>query len=165
MQSTFDNALKGIRMSGASTSTRDLVSHLEQHGSDEGELLAIYEDLVENSSDQGSRYLINLILEDERRHHRLLVEMANAMAWGDPSVSPERATPAISRSVDADLLTLTKKLRRAEEADHRKLRRMRRRLRPFAKTTMWALIVDLMMLDTKKHATILRFLERRNRRH
>ena len=165
MQPTFENALEGIRMSGASTSTRALVSQLEQHGSDEGELLAVYEDMAESAADQGSRYLINLILDDERRHHRLLVEMANAMAWGDPSASPERATPAISGSVDGDLLLQTKKLRRAEEADFRKLRRMRRRLRPFAKTTMWALLVDLMILDTKKHATMLRFLERRNRRH
>ncbi len=165
MQSTFDNALKGIRMSGASTGSRDLVRHLEQHGSDEGELLAVYEDVAEHSTDEAARYLISLILEDERRHHRLLVEMANSIAWGDPSVSPDRATPAISGCVDGELLLLTRKLRRAEEADYRKLRRMRRRLRPFAKTTMWTLLIDLMMLDTKKHATILRFLERRNRHH
>ncbi len=164
MQSTFDNALKGIRMSGASTGSRDLVRHLEQHGSDEGELLAVYEDVAEHSTDEAARYLISLILEDERRHHRLLVEMANSIAWGDPSVSPDRATPAISGCVDGELLLLTRKLRRAEEADYRKLRRMRRRLRPFAKTTMWTLLIDLMMLDTKKHATILRFLERRRRR-
>jgi ATP-dependent DNA ligase len=165
MQLSFDNAVTGIRMSGASTSIRDLVSELEQHGSQEGELLAVYEDLAENSTDQGARYLISLILEDERRHHRLLVEMANALAWGDPSASPDPATPAISSRVDGELLALTTKLRRAEEADYRKLRRMKRRLRPFAKTTMWSLIVDLMVLDTKKHATILRFLERRNCRH
>lgn len=165
MQSNFENALKGIRMSGASPDTRDLVSLLEQHSSEEGELLAVYEDLAEHSTDEDARYLISLILEDEHRHHRLLVEMANAIAWSVPSASPDRATPAISTSMDGALLVLTRKLRRAEEADHRKLRRMRRRLRPFAKTTMWALLVDLMMLDTKKHATILRFLERRNRRH
>ena len=165
MQSTFENALKGIRMSGASTGSRYLVSRLEQHGSEEGELLAVYEDVAEHSTDEGARYLISLILEDEHRHHRLMVEMANAIAWGDPSVSPDRATPAISRSMDGELLLLTRKLRLAEEADYRKLRRMRRRLRPFKKTTMWALLVDLMMLDTKKHATILRFLERRNSDH
>jgi hypothetical protein len=34
------------------------------------------------------------------------------------------------------------------------------RLRPFADTTLWVLVVDLMLLDTKKHATMLRFLER-----
>ncbi len=165
MESTFENALKGIRMSGASTGSRNLVNLLKRHGSEEGELLAAYEDIAEHSTDEGARYLINLILEDERRHHRLLVEMANSIAWGDPSVSPDTATPAISNSVDGELLLPTRELRRAEEADYRKLRRMRRHLRPFAKTTMWTLLVDLMMLDTKKHATILRFLERRSRHH
>jgi len=58
---------------------------------------------------------------------------------------------------------MTRKLRRAEEADYRKLRRLRRRVSRFGETTMWALLVDLMMLDTKKHATMLRFLERRDR--
>lgn len=150
-------------MTGASAGTRDLVSLLERHGSEEAELLAIYEDLAENSSNEGARYLIGLILEDERRHHRLLVEMANAMAWGAPSVSPDKATPMISRSMDGEFLQLTRKLRRGEEADYRKLRRLRKHLHPFWRTTMWTLLVEVMMLDTKKHATILRFLERRSR--
>jgi rubrerythrin len=151
-------------MTGASTGIRDLVALLEQHGSKEGEMLAIYEELAENAGDEGVRYLISLILADERRHHQLLVEMANAMAWGTRSASPDRATPSVSGSLDRELGEMTRKLRRAEEADYRKLRRLRRRVSTFGQTNMWALLVELMMLDTQKHATMLRFLERRDRR-
>jgi hypothetical protein len=165
MPSTFENAAQGIRLTGASTGTRAMVDLLERHGAEEGKLLAVYEDLAENASDEGARYLISLILADERRHHQLLVEMANAMAWGTPSRSPDRATPALASSVDGELLEMTRRLRREEEADYRKLRRLRRRVNPFGKSTMWALLVEMMMLDTKKHAAMLRFLERRSRKH
>ena len=160
---TFENAVRGLRMTGASTGIRALVDILEQHGAEEGAMLATYEELAGNASDEGARYLISLILADERRHHRLLVEMANAMAWGTSSESPDRATPAVS-TLDRELADMTRKLRRAEEADYRKLRRLRREVGTYGESTMWGLLVELMMLDTKKHATMLRFLERRDRR-
>jgi len=161
---TFENALRGLRMTGASSGIRRLVGILEGHGAEEGAMLATYEELAEKSSDEGARYLISLILADERRHHQLLVEMANAMAWGMPSMSPDRATPSLSPVPDRELAEMTKKLRRAEQADYRKLRRLRRQVGGFGESTMWGLLVELMMLDTKKHATMLRFLERRDRR-
>ena len=71
---TFENAVRGLRMTGASTGIRALVDILEQHGAEEGAMLATYEELAESASDEGARYLISLILADERRHHRLLVE-------------------------------------------------------------------------------------------
>jgi hypothetical protein len=55
---------------------------------------------------------------------------------------------------------MTKRLREFEEDDARNLVQLRKRLKPFADTTIWTLIVELLQLDTKKHITILRFLER-----
>jgi hypothetical protein len=75
----------------------------------------------------------------------------------------ERSTPGLPGGIDGELLRLTRRLLKAERADGRSLRRIRRRLRPFADTTLWALVIDMMILDTKKHATILRFLERHSR--
>ena len=160
MKATFDNALMGLKSTGASTGIRELVELLARHGAEEGKLLAMYEDLVSTTSNQGAKYLIDLILEDERRHHRLLAEMANAMAWGSMYGAPNAATPGISQGIDKELSAHTKRLRQAEVADFRELRQFRKRLRPFADPTSWVLIIDLMLLDTKKHATILRFLEK-----
>lgn len=160
MQTTFDNALMGLRATGASVDIRDLVEFLARHGAEEGKLLATYEELASTTSNEGAKYLIGLILEDERRHHRLLAEMADAMAWGSTSGAPGPALPGISQGIDKELSAHTKRLREAEEADSRELRQFGKRLRPFADTTSWALIIDLMLLDTEKHATILRFLEK-----
>jgi hypothetical protein len=160
MTGTFDNALQGLRLTGASVDTREMVELLVRHGSEEGQLLATYERLADESADEATRYLVGLILEDERRHHRLLAELANAMAWDIGSGSPEPSTPWLAGPVTGELLDQTRRLLEAEESDERELRKIRRRLRPYARTTLWTLIIDMMILDTKKHATMLRFLER-----
>jgi len=152
MTETFDNALEGLRMTGASVDTRDMVQLLVRHGAEEGQLLATYEKLADESADEATRYVIGLILEDERRHHRLLAELANAMAWDISSGSPEPATPWLAGPLTGALL--------AEETDERELRKIRRRLRPYERTTLWALMIDMMIMDTNKHAAMLRFLER-----
>ena len=36
--------------------------------------------------------------------------------------------------------------------------RLRRSLRPYADTTMWSLLVDLMIADTEKHQRMLSFV-------
>jgi rubrerythrin len=160
MQATFETALRGLRMTGASVDTRDLVELIVRHGEEEGALLSTYEQLAASSDNETAAYVIGLILEDERHHHRLLAEVANAAAWARSSGAPDTSTPPLSAGIDGELLAQTKRLLAAEQADYRELRRIRRKLHPFADTTLWGLIIDMMLLDTKKHATMLRFLEK-----
>ena len=162
---TFDGAVEGLRETGASVGTRELVELIVRHGAEEGALLATYEELATQAPDEGVRYLINLILEDEHRHHRLLAELSNAMAWGVTTKPPVATVPRMPGNISGALLEQTKLLRKSEDADYKDLRRIKRSLRPFADTTLWSLIVDLMLLDTKKHATILRFLEQQRKTH
>jgi hypothetical protein len=159
-EATFENALRGLRATGASAGSRELVELLSRHGSEEGAILDSYVDFAEKSNDGSVKYLINMILDDERRHHRLLAEMANAIAWSDIKANPEPSTPALTGGLTASLSDLIAQLLRFERKDAHELKRLRKRLRPFSATTMWALLVDLMILDTKKHTTILRFLKR-----
>lgn len=159
---TFEGAIDGLRATGASVDMRELVELIVRHGTEEGALLSTYEQLATQAPDESVRYLINLILEDERRHHRLLAELGNAIAWG-VGQAPGSTVPRLPGRIEGALLEQTQRLRKSEEADARALQSLRRRLKPFADTTLWVLVIDLMLLDTKKHATILRFLERRRR--
>lgn len=159
----FDRALAGLRATGASPDTYKLVETLAAHGRDEGALLSEYARLSADANDD-VRYVVDLILQDERRHHRLLVQMANAVAWGPLGDGRAPVTPSLGFRMTAELLARTKELRRAEQADRRRLRAIRRRFRPFADSTLWTLMIDQMLLDTKKHITMLRFLERHARR-
>lgn len=157
----FDRALEGLTATGASATMRDLVALLARHGSEEGRILAQYEAASTDTRDTAARYLIDLIMSDERRHHRTLVEMATSMAWD--TLGGGDAVPPLGLHSDAAFAAATRRLREYEEQDRRELLTLRRKLRPFEETTLWGLLVDLMILDTEKHATILRFLERHAR--
>jgi hypothetical protein len=156
----FETAVGGLRATGASSDMRELVELIVRHGAEEGALLATYESLAAESTDASVRYLVNLILEDEHRHHRLLAQLSNAMAWGTAERPPVETVPGLPSAISGPLLEQTRRLRKAEQADYRALADLKKRLRPFADTTLWVLVIDLMLLDTKKHATILEFLER-----
>jgi len=66
-------------------------------------------------------------------------------------------TPDLDQQIEyyTDIIGLTLA---AEEKDRAELRRLRKQLKPFEETTLWALIVDLVLLDTEKHTRILRFI-------
>lgn len=158
----FARALEGLRATGASSNMRELVEVLAKHGSEEGRILAEYERLSATAPDPAVRYLTNLILEDERKHHRMLVDIATAMAW-DTLGGVETSVPPLGWHLDDDLLATIRKLQQYEEDDRRELQALKKRLRPFEESTLWGLIVRVMMLDTEKHATILKFLEQHAR--
>jgi rubrerythrin len=158
----FERALEGLHATDASLTIRSLVELLARHGAEEGRMLAEYETASASTSDPAARYLIGIILDDERRHHRMLVELATAMAWGTFG-GGDRTVPSLGWELDIELAAATRTLREYEEADRHELHALKRRLRPFEETTLWALMVQLMILDTEKHATILKFLERHAR--
>lgn len=156
----FDRAREGLEAYGASVNERELVDALARHGKEEGKMLATYARFASSAPSATARYLVSLILDDERRHHRLLGEIANAIGW---SWDGERAGVAPDlefgrRESKEALIEETRALLREEERDKKELRRLRRKLEPYSETTVWALLVDLMIHDTEKHARILRFI-------
>src|SRR4029077_18904523 len=64
---------------GLSVWEADLFRHLTDHMEQEGALLASYKALAEASDADHWRYLVELIIEDEIRHHRLFTELVNAI--------------------------------------------------------------------------------------
>ena len=160
MEATFESAVEGLDQMGASVQERDLVGLLARHGKEEGAMLERYQRFVQEASSPAVRYLVKLILEEERNHHRLLAEMANTIAWGWSANSPAPATPEIFPQEDSSgaIAAETKDLLAAELRDRAELRRLRKQLKPYEDTTLWGLIVDLVMLDTEKHTRILRFI-------
>lgn len=160
MESSFESALRGVEETGGSVADKQLVEHLSRHGKDEGAMLERYQHFADSSPSPATRYLIKLLMEDEHRHHRILAEIANAAAWGWGGNSPEPAVPDLQghQAETPEMLAATKELLEAEEEDKRELDRLKRELKPYADTTLWSLLVDLMILDTEKHARILRFV-------
>jgi len=156
---SFESAARGLRAVAASTGEHDMVAWIARHGEEEGALLRRYERFAREAPSAVTRYLVHLILEDERRHHQVLAEIAHTIAWG----SLADVEPALPRMVegaaDDELIKQTRELLASEKKDRAELRRLRRRLRSYT-GTVWPFLVDLMLLDTDKHSRILRYIIR-----
>jgi hypothetical protein len=133
-----------------------ILGMLRDHGAREGALLEAYQRVLEESStSEGVRYLVRLILDDERRHHQVFGEMANALETFVEEVSVEPKVPALAPRRDPALLDVTRRLLALERDDAKELRRLRKCLRGAPKSMLHPLLVELMCHDTAKHIAIL----------
>lgn len=147
---------------GASVWEDDLYRHLSTHIASEIDLLTAYKSAADESKSAAFRYLANLIIEDEKRHHRVFEELSNALR-SDVEMRPiEPAVPDMAGFGDMPqkVVDLTDTLLAREEEDAAELRMLSRQLRDVRDTTLWQLLVKIMELDTEKHAEILRFVRK-----
>jgi hypothetical protein len=150
---------------GASQWEEELYEHLSSHMDNEVELLAAYQEAAAESGSAAFQYLASLIVDDERRHHRVFEELANALR-SDVELRPvEPAVPDMAGfgQLPAKVVELTDQLLAREEQDAAELRQLSRELRDVRDTTLWQLLVKVMELDTEKHAEILRFVKKHAR--
>ena len=152
---------------GPSAWERDLYAHVTSHAEAERGLLEGYRAAAEQSPSKALRYLVNLLMEDEIRHHRIFMEIAVSLKT---EVSLSRNDPVVpyidfDRAVNRDaVIDLTEQLLRKEERDAQELKRLKRELRDMKDTSLWSLLVDIMERDNKKHIAILRFVKKHTRR-
>lgn len=150
---------------GASVWEEELYAHLTSHEASERDLLVAYQEAAASSGSPAFRYLASLIIEDEVRHHRLFRELASALKT-EAEFRPEQpAVPYLDRWGDQPdrIVELSERLLDQERADARELHRLVKELKDFRHTTMWALLVELMEMDTAKHVAILEFVRRHAR--
>jgi hypothetical protein len=147
-------------LQGGSVWENEMYAHLVGHTRREGEMLHEYVAAAEATESQAFSYLLELLVADERRHHQLFDELASSLKTDAELSSADPVIPRLDlrRANQSDLMRLTKKLLDNERADKKELRRLSKELRNFKDTTLWGLIVDLMMRDTEKHIAILEFI-------
>ena len=130
---------------------------LRTHDARESAVLAAYQRLIDESTDAGIQYLGRMILEDEKRHHEVLGQMAERVdTWMHDHGNA--GTPPLTPSVDRELLDETRRLIALERADARELRKLQKELRYAPATSLLPLLVKLMLHDNAKHIEILQFI-------
>ena len=145
---------------GASYGEQQLYDHLVQHVNDEREILEDYERLAKDTDSPAFAYLARLILDDERRHHQMLHDLAetirtDATLSGEPTPIPDLGLVRANRE---EILAETERFLAVEEQDNRDLERLAKELRDVRNTTVWQLIIRLIQHDNEKHRLILRFV-------
>jgi hypothetical protein len=153
--------MKNASSAGASQWERDLYEHLTTHVAVERAMLERYRDVASASSSQALAYLVDLLVEDEIRHHRLFTQLAESIETQALNPGEEPVVPFLdfNRADRSLVLQLTDELLENEKKDTHELKRLQRELRDVKDTTLWSLLVDLMERDTEKHIAMLKFVK------
>jgi rubrerythrin len=144
---------------GASFWEREIFHHLTEHIGREKGLLEEYVNAARETESKALGYLINLLVEDERRHHRLFKQLAQSLKSSAELMPEDSVVPRMDfhKENREKILEVTRRLLDREEDDLRELKHLRRELSDVKDTTLWGLLVELMERDTDKHIAILRF--------
>jgi len=138
------------------------ITHAFQvHVREERHFLEAYERLCEQIEDPGTRFLVELILDDERRHHEMFERLASS-ARGDGSHDAIPPAPRPTPEEVSRLLDPTERFLDAERHDRAQLRGLARDV-DGASDDLWRLLIEIMDLDTRKHVAILEYLTARLR--
>lgn len=151
---------------GPSATDRAVYAHLTNHVQLERGLLEEYHDIAANTDSEAFRYLVNLLIEDEIRHHKMFQDLADSLETLALMKPREPTVPLIdfARADKAEVLAATKRLLDHEAEDAKELRRLRRELRESKDDSLTSLLVEIMQRDTDKHMAILRFVRKHVRR-
>ena len=153
------------RLAGASVSEQEAFDALIAHERDEEDVIAAYEVFAKESESGVVRFLVQLIVDDERRHHEVLQQLANTIRAQATFEDTEPRLPYfdVHRQRDHGVLDATKRFLAVERKD-------RAHLKELAKTVessggeVDAFVVDLIRMDTERHIAILKFIEHLVRR-
>jgi rubrerythrin len=138
-----------------------LLRTMEQHIRGEAGALVQYERLAQ-VSDPIVSLVMQLILEDEQRHHALLERIAatlrDALNWTRSADAFPSTMP--TEGVAPELASLARTLIKEEQDGARALRELAARERGIDGGLDSALL-EMMALDSEKHARLLQFVQRR----
>jgi hypothetical protein len=143
--------------------TMRLLTAIDRHAASEAEALGHYEQLAQDSGDPVIALVMRLILDDEERHHGLLKRIAttlrDAFNWTHSPGALPHAYPAVTIA-DKDLVTVAGELIEEERTGAQALRRLAQRERA-NDGGLDAVLLEMMAMDSDKHARLLRFVQRR----
>jgi rubrerythrin len=143
----------------------DLLRTIEEHTSREQDAVETYRRLAVDFADPVLAEIMHLIAEDEVRHHRVLRQMVTFiqanLSQGSAATSPAQASGLSHAERDACMAVLAAAMR-DEHASSRQLRDLARRERDRCGGLL-TLLLELMALDSQKHARMLRYVLRQLR--
>jgi len=145
---------------GASVFEESLFTHLMCHVNREAGIVDAYEQLAATNGSKAFGYLARMIVQDERHHHALFRDLADAIRDDVELRDPIQGVPRLDHWGDdtAAIAEATERFIAIEQEDAAELRRLERHLRDMRDTTLWQLLVRTIAADTHKHLMILRFV-------
>jgi rubrerythrin len=140
---------------------RELIEHLSSHVESEKQMIGLYDALAHDDHPYVA-YVANLIAEDEARHHRLFLEWIETIkALAELRDAPDGIPHVDYHPVPHETIAMVDSLLKFEKEDLAASRKLRREIHDVRTSTLWGMLVELVIADTNKHITVLKFLRAR----
>lgn len=152
---------RGRRASGDEVPAVDAFIHsVEGHIEAESEFLHEYADAIRSHDSPLVRFVLELILQDEKKHHQLLQQVIDRLK-ADLSFrtrrADDRAIDAIGDIDVARMVRLTDRFLDEERDGVRKMRGILEQAEPFYDGLL-VMVLKMLVKDSEKHVLMLQFL-------
>ncbi len=134
----------------------------ESHDVNEGEFIRAYREIAEKSNDALIKFLLQLIITDEERHHAVMHAMASTLRGSISRTQPQDALPPLGELNEekGELLKLTADFIKLEKEGIQESKKLLKSTKGYYQG-LFTLMVTTMIHDSEKHVEILAFLHRR----
>ena len=142
------NAVSDDHLVGATIGQQELFDVFLAHERDKEEVVSAYEIRAEKAPSDAVRYLVRLILDDEKRHHRVVFELAETIRADATFERRGARIPHLDvHRRDYSLLEETERFLALERKDRAELKHVARKVRSVGGAVA-GFVVDLLKSDT-----------------
>jgi rubrerythrin len=141
-----------------------LTTEFEAHENEEGKFLAQYKDVAGKTKNGMIKFLLQMIISDEEKHHAVTHAMASTLKGDLNWTHPDDALSGIYNLVEEKekLLELTEGFIRVEKQGIKEYKELIKSSRGYYRD-LFVLLFESMIHDSEKHVMILDFLRERLR--
>ena len=139
-----------------------LLNEFESHDVKEGDFIRGYKAFAGKSKDSLIKFLLQLIISDEEKHHAIIHSMAANLRGNLHWTQPEGAIPTFSETGEDNkaLLKLTGDFIKHEKEGIKETKKLVKQCRGYYQG-LFALLLEATIHDSEKHVKVLEFLRKR----
>ena len=139
-----------------------LLEEFESHDVKEGAFIRQYKEIAANTKDSLIKFLLQLIISDEERHHAIIHSMAESLKGSLQWTKQEGALPSLSDLGEEkeELLKLTADFIHNEKQGIKDTRKLVKESAGYYRG-LFPLLLKATIHDSEKHVEVLEFLQNR----
>lgn len=131
------------RLRGATRWAGEAAQLVDEHLAQERAVVESYERFAEKDLPELPRYLIRLVVEDEKRHHRVMAELARTLDDLSGKPTPGSLLPSATEgTAPPGLLEESERFLEIERADTKELRRLLKAMKVRPDHRLWDLLLS-----------------------
>jgi uncharacterized protein with von Willebrand factor type A (vWA) domain len=160
-QAVLGQTVAGLEGEGDSEVER-LMNKFESHEEEEKEFLHQYKEIAGKSKSRFVKFLLQLIISDEEKHHLVTHAMVSTLQGSLRWTQPADAIGSLHEAEEEkdELLKLTQAFIRLEKKGVKEYKKLNKECRDYYHG-LFGLLLDTMIQDSDKHIRILQFLQKK----